>query len=240
MLVIPAIDIYKNKCVRLYKGDYKQSTIYSENPIEVMQNWEFLGAKLIHIVDLEGAKLGKTISKNIIKKMINDSNVKIQIGGGVRTLDTIEYYLSFGIKKVILGTAAIKDENNFVSKAIKKYGFEKIAVSLDTSKGKVKTQGWTKKTNSTAEDLIKILMKKGVKNFIYTDIEKDGTFQGISINDIKKIRNKFNINLTIAGGISSESDLQSLDKLGIENVIIGKALYENKLNPNTIFKKYKG
>ena len=94
MIVIPAIDIYKNKCVRLYKGDYKQSTIYSENPIEVMQNWEFLGAKLIHIVDLEGAKLGKTISKNIIEKMINNSNVKIQIGGGVRTLDTIDYYLS--------------------------------------------------------------------------------------------------------------------------------------------------
>ena len=107
MIVIPAIDIYKNKCVRLYKGDYKQSTIYSENPIEVMQNWEFLGAKLIHIVDLEGAKLGKTISKNIIEKMINNSNVKIQIGGGVRTLDTIDYYLSFGIKKVILGTLSL-------------------------------------------------------------------------------------------------------------------------------------
>ncbi|SVD75759.1 uncharacterized protein METZ01_LOCUS428613, partial [marine metagenome] len=154
MLVIPAIDIYKNKCVRLYKGDYEQSTIYSDDPIEVIKNWELKGANLIHIVDLEGAKLGTTISSNLIQNMINNTNTRIQIGGGIRNLETINYYLSLGVERIILGSAAIKNENNIVKTSIKKYGSDKIIVSVDSSRGRIKTEGWTRETQLTPEDLI--------------------------------------------------------------------------------------
>ena len=240
MLVIPAIDVYKNKCVRLYKGDYDQSTIYSDDPVEVIKNWELKGASLIHIVDLEGAKLGTTISSNLIKNMIDNTNAKIQIGGGIRNLDTINYYISLGVERVILGSAAIKNENNIIKTSIKKYGSDKIIVSIDSSKGRIKTEGWTQETQLRPEDLIHNMLKMGVKKFIYTDIDRDGTFKGVSIKNIKIILKKFNIQLTVAGGISSEFDLESLDKLGVEGAIIGKAFYENRLNPISIIEKYKG
>ena len=239
MLVIPAIDIYKNKCVRLYKGDYEQSTIYSDDPIEVIKNWELKGANLIHIVDLEGAKLGTTISSNLIQNMINNTNTRIQIGGGIRNLETINYYLSLGVERIILGSAAIKNENNIVKTSIKKYGSDKIIVSVDSSRGRIKTEGWTRETQLTPEDLIHNMLKMGVKKFIYTDIDRDGTFKGVSIKNIKNILKRFNIQLIVAGGISSEFDLESLDKLGVEGVIIGKAFYENRLNPISIIEKYK-
>ena len=240
MLVIPAIDIYKNKCVRLYKGDYDQSTIYSDDPVEVIKNWELKGANLIHIVDLEGAKSGTTISSNLIKNMIDNTNTKIQIGGGIRNLDTINYYISLGVERVILGSAAIKNENNIIKTSIKKYGSDKIIVSIDSSKGRIKTEGWIQETQLTPEDLIHNMLIMGVKKFIYTDIDRDGTFKGVSIKNIKIILKKFNIQLTVAGGISSEFDLESLDKLGVEGAIIGKAFYENRLNPISIIEKYKG
>ena len=241
MLVIPAIDIYKNKCVRLYKGDYEQSTIYSDDPIEVIKNWELKGANLIHIVDLEGAKLGTTISSNLIQNMINNTNTRIQIGGGIRNLEIINYYLSLGVERIILGSAAIKNENNIVKTSIKKYGSDKIIVSVDSSRGRIKTEGWTRETQLTPEDLIHNMLKMGVKKFIYTDIDRDGTFKGVSIKNIKIILKKFNIQLTVAGGISSKFDLEALDKLGVKSVIIGKAFYEeNRLDPISIIEKYKG
>ena len=239
MLVIPAIDVYKNKCVRLYKGDYDQSTIYSDDPVEVIKNWELKGASLIHIVDLEGAKLGTTISSKLIKNMINNSNTRIQIGGGIRNLDTINYYISLGVERIILGSAAIKYENNIIKTSIKKHGPDKIIISVDSSRGRIKTEGWTQETQLAPEDLIHNMLKMGVKKFIYTDIDRDGTFKGVSIKNIKNILKRFNIQLTVAGGISSEFDLESLDKLGVEGAIIGKAFYENRLNPISIIEKYK-
>ena len=237
MNIIPAIDIYENKCVRLYKGEYDKLTVYSDNPVEVIQQWRSYGAKWIHIIDLEGARKGTPISKELITEMVEKTNLKIQIGGGIRNLDTIKYYFSLGVEKIILGSAAIKNENNFVSKSIDKYGANHITVSVDSSNGKVKSEGWEIEMQLSPELFISNMIEEGVTNFIYTDIDKDGTFGGVSTKYISKIMQEFQINLTVAGGVSSDSDINSLNELGVNGVIIGKAFYENYLNP-TIINKY--
>lgn len=237
MNIIPAIDIYENKCVRLYKGEYDKLTVYSDNPVEVIQQWRSYGAKWIHIIDLEGARKGTPISKELITEMVEKTNLKIQIGGGIRNLDTIKYYFSLGVQKIILGSAAIKNENSFVSKSIDKYGANHITVSVDSSNGKIKSEGWEREMQLSPEQFISNMIDVGVTNFIYTDIDKDGTFGGVSTKYISKIMQEFQINLTVAGGVSSDSDINSLKELGVDGVIIGKAFYENYLNP-TIINKY--
>ena len=237
MNIIPAIDIYENKCVRLYKGEYDKLTVYSDNPVEVIQQWRSYGAKWIHIIDLEGARKGTPISKELITEMVEKTNLKIQIGGGIRNLDTIKYYFSLGVQKIILGSAAIKNENSFVSKSIDKYGANHITVSVDSSNGKIKSEGWEREMQLSPEQFISNMIEEGVTNFIYTDIDKDGTFGGVSTKYISKIMQEFQINLTVAGCVSSDSDINSLNEIGVNGVIIGKAFYENYLNP-TIINKY--
>jgi|TARA_B110000263_G_scaffold118482_1_gene103265 phosphoribosylformimino-5-aminoimidazole carboxamide ribotide isomerase len=237
MNIIPAIDIYENKCVRLYKGEYDKLTVYSDNPVEVIRQWGSYGAEWIHIIDLEGARKGTPISKELIREMVENTNLKIQIGGGIRNLDTIKYYFSLGVEKIILGSAAIKNENNFVSKSIQEYGSAHITISVDSSDGKVKSEGWEKEMKLSPEQFISNMIKVGVTNFIYTDIDKDGTFGGVYTKFISKIMQQFQMNLIVAGGVSSESDINSLNELGVDGVIIGKAFYENYLNP-TIINKY--
>ncbi len=210
-----------------------------------------IGEKKIELSD-EIIKEDKTIIEDLIvaahnnaksqlkkktTEMVEKTNLKIQIGGGIRNLDTIKYYFSLGVEKIILGSAAIKNENNFVSKSIDKYGANHITVSVDSSNGKVKSEGWEIEMQLSPEQFISNMIEEGVTNFIYTDIDKDGTFGGVSTNYISKIMQEFQINLTVAGGVSSDSDINSLNELGVNGVIIGKAFYENYLNP-TIINKY--
>ncbi len=166
MNIIPAIDIYENKCVRLYKGEYDKLTVYSENPVEVIQQWRSYGAKWIHIIDLEGARKGIPISKELITEMVEKTNLKIQIGGGIRNLDTIKYYFSLGVEKIILGSAAIKNENNFVSKSVKEYGENHITVSVDSLNGKIKSEGWEREIQLSPEEFISfsILISLSISN----------------------------------------------------------------------------
>jgi len=234
MKIFPAIDILNEKCVRLFKGDYNKATVYSEDPNKMINKWSEHGAEWIHIVDLDGARKGKPISKALITKMIDNSSVKIQIGGGIRDLDSIEYYLSNGVERVILGSVAIENKNDFVNTAVSKYGSDRIIISVDSENGFVKSDGWIKSSKISPKELISNMLSSGVTNFIYTDIEKDGTFQGVSIETIESIKKEYHLNLIVAGGISSIDDIQKLEKLNVEGVIIGKAFYENYLNPSII------
>ncbi|MFH1536517.1 MAG: 1-(5-phosphoribosyl)-5-[(5-phosphoribosylamino)methylideneamino]imidazole-4-carboxamide isomerase [Patescibacteria group bacterium] len=223
MLIIPAIDIKNGKCVRLYKGDFNKATIFSDDPLDVAKNIERDGSKYLHCIDLDGANKGKLVNFNLIKKIAKNTDLKIQYGGGIRNVESINQLLDLKINKIILSTSLINNPEiiNDIDKS-------KIIMSVDGKKGKVCIKGWKEKTNINVSDLIEKFSRNQINNFIYTDIEKDGTLTSPNFSEIKKIRNKFlAIDLTIAGGVSSKKDLEKLNSLKINKVIIGKALYTN-------------
>ena len=239
MVLIPAIDIKDKKCVRLLKGDYNKETIYSENPLEVSKKWVKEGAKLIHLVDLDGALDGTSINFSIIKEIVENSQCKFQVGGGIRNLKTIDRYLSLGVERVIIGTAAFKD-NSLLEKACKLYP-EKIAVGLDIKDGKIAVSGWNKKIDLKFEEALLNFKKIGVAMIVLTSVDRDGTLEGIDENLIKNYINVSDIPMIVSGGVKDSVDLEKIKKIksnSIFGVILGKSLYENRINLSDSLKVY--
>ena len=228
MKLYPAIDIYEGKAVRLYKGEYQQMTVYNENPVEVALDFQNAGAACIHLVDLEGAKFGTTSNLPVIRRILEATDLFVEVGGGIRTMETIAAYLSIGVSRVILGTAAVTDRA-FLEAALQKYG-EKIAVGVDLKDGLVAIKGWTETSQWTADSFFADLEKLGVSTVICTDISRDGAMQGTNRQLYKDLSEKFNIQLVASGGVSSIEDVEALNTMHLHGAIIGKAYYTGAIN----------
>lgn len=228
MLIYPAIDLYGGKAVRLYKGDYAQMTVYNDDPVAVAKDFAAKGAVWIHLVDLEGAKSGTTPNFDTVTAIKKQTGLRCEIGGGIRSMDTIEKYLSAGIDRVILGTAAVT-EPGFVEAAVAKYG-DRIAVGIDIKDGFVAIKGWTVKSEENAMDFTGKMEKIGVKTMICTDISKDGAMEGTNHGLYRELSEKFPMNIIASGGVSSLEDVQRLAKLNIHGAIVGKAYYTGAID----------
>ncbi|MBQ9762112.1 MAG: 1-(5-phosphoribosyl)-5-[Oscillospiraceae bacterium] len=228
MLIYPAIDLYGGKAVRLFKGDYAQMTIYNDNPVAVAEDFARSGAQCIHLVDLEGAKEGTTPNFETVTAIKGATGLFCEIGGGIRSMETIEKYLSAGIDRVILGTAAVT-EPGFVQEAVAQYG-DKIAVGIDIKDGYVAIKGWTVKSEENAFDFCEKMQKIGVKTLICTDISKDGAMQGTNRALYRKLSERFNMDIIASGGVSTIDDITHLAGLNIHGAIVGKAYYTGAIN----------
>ncbi|HKK96022.1 MAG TPA: 1-(5-phosphoribosyl)-5-[(5-phosphoribosylamino)methylideneamino]imidazole-4-carboxamide isomerase [Anaerovoracaceae bacterium] len=223
MKIFPAIDIINKKAVRLTQGDYEKMTVFNDNPVEVAKKFEEKGAKYLHIVDLDGAKNGTLDNFNVVKEIVDETNLFVEIGGGIRDLDRIDKYIELGVDRVILGTAAVNDYE-FLKTAVKEYG-EKIALGIDAKDGFVAVEGWKKKTDIDSFDFCIKARDIGVKNIIYTDIAKDGAMQGTNIDAFKRLMKIEGLNIIASGGVSSYEDIKKLRELKLDGAIIGKAIY---------------
>ena len=228
MLIFPAIDLYDKKAVRLLKGDYAQMTVYSDKPWEIAKDFQDKGAKCIHIVDLEGAKNGTTPNIDIVERIIKNCSLFVEIGGGIRSMEVIDRYISIGANRVILGTAAVTDEE-FLKSAVEKYS-DKIAVGVDIKEGYVAIKGWTEKSQYSCFDFCEKLEAMGVKTLICTDISKDGVMQGTNHELYKELSDRFSMQITASGGVSTIDDVKRLAELDIYGAIIGKAYYTNAID----------
>ena len=228
MLIFPAIDLYNGKAVRLYKGDYAQMTVYSENPPEIAETFCQQGADCLHLVDLEGAKTGETPNLDTIKRIRAAAPLFIEVGGGVRSMAVVERYLEAGIDRVILGTAAVTDPV-FLREAVETYR-EKIAVGVDIRDGKVAIKGWTEKSALDAFDFCRELQSLGVQTVICTDISRDGAMQGTNRTLYGELSKTFSLNIIASGGVSSIDDIKALRALDLYGAIIGKAYYTGAID----------
>jgi len=237
MIIFPAIDIKDGKCVRLIKGDFNKITFYKDSPTAQAIKYSQSGFNDIHIVDLDGALQGKPVNSIIVKEIIKKVILKIQIGGGIRTIDDISRWIKMGIDKVVLGTAAVEN-TELLKTACNKFK-NKIAVSLDVKDGLIALSGWKKQTNISAIDYIKKIQNFGVSRIVYTDINKDGTKKGPNIKDTVKLSSKVKIPLVISGGVSSIEDIKkikSLNNSNIEGVIVGKSIYDGDIKISDLAK----
>ncbi len=223
MIIYPAIDLYEGKAVRLFKGDYNQMTVYSENPLEIALDFRSCGATHIHMVDLEGAKEGTTPNLDTVCIIKENSGLFCEIGGGIRSMQVIEKYVSAGVDRVILGTAAVTQEG-FVEEAVKKYG-DKIAVGIDIKDGFVAIKGWTEKSDLEAMEFAQKMEDIGVKTLICTDISKDGAMKGTNHELYRELSEKLGIQIIASGGVSSIEDVHKLSERNLYGAIIGKAYY---------------
>ena len=228
MNIFPAIDLYDKKAVRLYKGDYNNMTVYSDNPVEIAMDFKSQGAEYIHIVDLEGAKSGETPNIDIIRSITSSVNIFTEVGGGIRSIEVIEKYINIGVNRVILGTAAVTNEV-FLKEALEKYG-DKIAVGIDIKDGYVAIKGWTEKSQYTCNEFMDKMQKLGVKTIICTDISKDGAMKGTNIELYKKLSKNYNVNIIASGGVTNIDDIRKLREMELYGAIIGKAYYTNAIS----------
>ena len=223
MLIYPAIDLYEQKAVRLLRGDYNQMTVYSDNPPEIACDFLAAGAKQMHMVDLEGAKLGTTPNLSVIESCIQKTGLFVEVGGGIRSLDTIEKYVSAGVGRVILGTAAVTSPG-FVEEAVKNFG-DKIAVGVDLKDGQVAIHGWTETSDRNGLDFCREMEAIGVSTIICTDIAKDGAMSGTNHELYALLAKELSLNIIASGGVSSIEDIKRLRGLNIHGAILGKAYY---------------
>ena len=223
MIIFPAIDLYEKKAVRLFKGDYREMTVYSDDPVSVALDFERLGATHIHIVDLEGAKDGTTPNISVVEEIARRTSLFIEIGGGIRNMDTVEKYLSAGVGRVILGTAAVTDSEFLVS-AVKKYG-EKIAVGADVKDGNIAIKGWMETSELSLRDFLRRMEALGVRNVICTDISKDGAMRGTNLELYSELSKEYSMQITASGGVSTIEDIVSLRKMDLYGAIVGRAYY---------------
>ena len=228
MKIFPAIDLYDKKAVRLFKGDYDQMTVYSENPIEVARDFENKGAKFIHMVDLEGAKNGTTPNLDIVKDIAENTSLFVEIGGGIRSMETVKRYLDNGVGRVILGTSAVTDEA-FLLEAVSTYG-EKIAVGADVKDGYIAIKGWVEKSQYSLEEFLSKMEKIGVKKIICTDISKDGSMKGTNLELYKMLNEKYSLDIIASGGVSTIDDISALKDMNMYGAIIGKAYYTGAID----------
>ena len=223
MIILPAIDLLDRKAVRLLKGDYNQVTVYSNSPLEVAEKFKSLGADYIHMVDLDGAKYGTTPNMDIVAEVAEKTGLFVEIGGGIRSMQTVKDYISAGVSRVILGTAAICDEA-FLDEAVAAYG-EKIAVGADVKNGNIAVKGWLEESNVTLDEFFEKMQKKGVKNIICTDISRDGAMRGTNLELYRELSEKYSLDITASGGVSSLDDVKALRQMNLYGAIIGKAYY---------------
>lgn len=236
MRIYPAIDIKEGQCVRLQQGRFDSVTVYNDNPIEVAEKWVNSGATYIHIVDLDGARLGKSFTNEIIKKIIDTYDIPIQTGGGIRNMRDIEEKINIGVSRVIIGTAAVKTPE-LVKEAVNIYG-DKIAVGIDASNGMVAVEGWENVSNINAIELCLKMKKYGVKTIIYTDISKDGMMKGPNIDSTKEIIEKTKLDIIASGGISNVNDIENVNNIHASGLIIGKALYKGLIDLKDVIKTF--
>ncbi len=223
MKIIPAIDLYEGKAVRLLKGNYNDLTVYSENPIEIALDFQSQGATELHTVDLEGARDGGTPNIDIIKSFVENTKLNVEVGGGIRSMETVNAYLNAGVSRVILGTAAVTDEE-FLVEAVNTWG-DRIAVGADIKDGKVAIKGWVEKSEYGTFEFFEKLEKIGVSTVICTDISKDGAMQGTNRELYKELSQRFNVNIIASGGVSTLDDIKALNEMDLFGAIIGKAYY---------------
>ena len=238
MKIFPAIDIKDKKCVRLIKGDFENKTEYETSPIDQAKKYKDHGFKNLHIVDLDGALTGEAINFDIIEEIVTKFDLKIEIGGGVRTFESIQKYIASGAEKVILGSAAIKDKN-FLKEACSKFQ-NKIALGLDAKDGYLSVSGWTKNSNQLTIDFLKEVNDFGVSRLIYTDINKDGTKSSPNFEETEKIAEISNCPVIISGGVSSIDDVKKAKNLNnkkIEGIIVGKAIYDGDIQLDELAKE---
>ncbi len=228
MLIFPAIDLYDGKAVRLYKGDYAQMTVYNENPIAVARDFVAAGATCLHLVDLEGAKLGTTPNLEVIRAIKRETGLFTEVGGGIRTMEVVRTYLEAGIDRVILGTAAVNDKA-FLRRAIEEYG-NRIAVGVDIKDGRVAIKGWTETSALDAFAFCRELESMGVSTVICTDISKDGAMQGTNRALYRTLSEQFKLDIVASGGVSSIDDVAHLTALNVYGAIIGKAYYTGAIS----------
>lgn len=227
MIIFPAIDIKDNKCVRLLQGDFNKVNIYGDDPSQMAKKWEEKGAEFIHIVSLNGARREDNINDDSIKKIIQSVKIPIQIGGGVRDEKRIEDLLDMGVNRVIIGSMAVKNKE-LLKDLVKKYK-EKIVVSIDAKNGKVAIEGWEEVSSLDSIDLCKELEEIGVKTIVYTDISKDGMMIGPNFNIYEKLSKETSLDIIASGGVTTLEDVKKLNLMNLYGAIIGKSLYENKI-----------
>ncbi len=228
MILFPAIDLIQGKAVRLFKGDYAQMTVYYENPLEVAKDFEACGCTHIHMVDLEGAKDGTTLNFETVCAVIQNTGLFVEIGGGIRNMDTVERYLQAGAGRVILGTAAVTDEA-FLKEAVTRYG-KQIAVGADIKDGYVAIKGWVEQSAYTLDAFCQKMQDLGVTAMICTDISKDGAMAGTNRKLYADLKEKYNMQITASGGVSHMEDIAALTALELDACIIGKAYYTGDIN----------
>lgn len=228
MIILPAIDLFEKKAVRLYRGDYNNMTVYSENPIEIARDFEACGATHIHMVDLEGAKDGTTPNIDIVAQVARETKLFVEIGGGIRSMQTVEKYFDAGVGRVILGTAAVNDPD-FLLAAVSKYG-ERIAVGADVKDGCIAIKGWLENSGVTLDDFMAKMQSIGVRNIICTDISKDGAMRGTNLELYRTLSAKYSMDITASGGVSSMDDVRELRSMQLYGAIIGKAYYTGDID----------
>lgn len=231
MIIYPAVDIRGGKCVRLYQGEFDKEKIYSSEPYEMAKKWESQGAEFLHLVDLDGALCGLPRNIEAVKKIVESVNIPVELGGGLRTMESLEKVLSLGVERAILGTALIKDPE-FAKAAGQKFG-DRIIAGIDARYGKVSIDGWSRTTELNAIDMAQDLQSLGIGRIIYTDILCDGALKGINFKAFKELATDLEIPVIASGGVTDLEDiirLKELEPLGIDGVIIGKALYEGAIS----------
>jgi len=228
MIILPAIDLFDKKAVRLYKGDYARMDVYNDRPIEVARQFEEAGAKWIHMVDLEGAKDGATPNIEIVEQVAGETGLKVEIGGGIRNMEIAGRYLDAGVSRVILGTAAVQDPE-FLQAAVDRYG-EKIAVGADVRDGYIAVKGWLEKTDYDLERFMQDMQNRGVRTVICTDISRDGAMRGTNLEMYSQLSRKYQMDIVASGGVSSMEDVRELTQMGLYGAIIGKAWYTGAID----------
>ncbi len=228
MLIFPAIDLYEGKAVRLYKGNYDEMTVYSTDPVSVARDFKAQGAEQMHTVDLEGARDGGTPNLGMVERIVAETGLFVECGGGMRDMASIDRAFSSGVGRVILGTAAVSDEA-LLADAVQKYG-EKIAVGADLRDGKVAIKGWREGSGLTAEDFLRRIEALGVRTVICTDISRDGAMRGANAELYERLQREFGLDLIASGGVSSMEDVARLRVLGLYGAIIGKAYYTGDIS----------
>ena len=228
MIILPAIDIKDGQCVRLYQGDYTQITTYHADPAQVARRWQSAGASWLHVIDLDGAAAGYPVNLEAISKIRAATSLRMELGGGMRSLAHIQQMLALGIDRIILGTVALIDRA-LLTEALARWG-ERIAVGLDARNGRVAIAGWRETSHVQAASLATELHASGVQRFIYTDIARDGALKGPNLDALRELQQVISCPLIASGGVASIADLRSLAALGIEGAIVGKALYTGDLD----------
>lgn len=228
MILFPAIDLLGGKAVRLYQGRYDRVTVYDEHPVNTALKFRDAGCTAIHIVDLDGARDGSTVNLETVINIKRETGLFCEIGGGIRDMETVKRYLDAGLDRVILGTAAVQDPT-FVEEAVNAFG-SRITVGMDLRNGMVSVKGWTEDSKVTCDELLSSMSGIGVKHFIITDISKDGAMKGTSLQLYRELSNKYSIDITASGGISSLEDIRALSKMELYGAIIGKAYYTGAIN----------
>lgn len=228
MQLYPAIDLKNGQCVRLKQGKFKEVKVYSDKPWEMAQHWEQQGGTFLHLVDLDGALAGDLINAKVIQRIVESVSIPVQIGGGIRTAETIEKLLALGVARTIIGTKAVENPG-FIEEAVKTFGAERIVAGVDAKDGMVATDGWEKVSSLTALELCRQMAAYGVKHVVYTDISKDGMLEGPNTAHTEFLTRQTGLDIIASGGVSSMEDLQILSDSGIQGAIIGKALYEGRI-----------